>query len=47
MDALKIKIQSMNWLDTAKDVKKFLPRNLLHSADKWDADLFLALLEKY
>ena len=44
--ALKMKVQSMNWRNVANDVKKFLPRNLLHTADTWDAALFLALIDK-
>lgn len=47
VNTLKGKVQSMNWPEVANDVKKFLPRDLLHIADNWNADLFSALLAKF
>ncbi len=40
------KIKSLNWDVVAKDVKKFLPSDFIHTLDAWNKDLFLGLLRK-
>jgi len=45
-NVLEKKINTLDWTVVAADVRKFLPNNLLHSTDNWDAPLFLAMLNK-
>lgn len=40
------KVTAMDWNAVAMDVKKFLPNEIIHTTDNWNAPLFLAMLDK-
>lgn len=46
VNELTKKIESLNWVAAANDVKKFLPNNLMHTVDTWNKALFLGLVKK-
>ena len=47
IEALREKIDSVNWQDAKNEIRRFVRANELPSIDLWNRDLFLNRLERY
>ena len=46
LNEVENKIEQMDWSVVINDVRKFLAKELLHTTDNWNSQLFLAMLKK-